>query len=555
MSMMINPGRFAHATPPATIKVASGVVSENMTSFVVMVLLKDMPNSFWSAVRTDGGNVRAYAADGVTQIPFDLTYINVSRQIGRMYVRSDLLAASDNFIVIKVLGSGTTALPVTDPYGRNAVWADYEVVWVFPSDANRTGKSHTQTMGNLLAHSEWIRTGYNQLSGTPHNGICTDGTHFISTDDIVLRRMNMSYVVQQTVSNINTALSAMTGLSNFDHMGDPVHVGTSTFFTVTTNDYTYRRFLVEYRTSDLTLLNAWEMTGAQRIYGATVCYDGTNLLIFSFDDDDKFIKYTTGGSYVSDVSITGRPGGMNDYQGSTVLPSGNILLSGGTNGIYEITPAGAFVQQIYTDPHSSIMEGLEYYNGSLFLLKGNGAMITLRDDVHQDYRKLHGGDTAYVVLPNSQVWTAGVSVYWTTTDVQQNFMDLGDNGNLISSRGTGLLYDEGPDDIGIWNSTDLWLYTSPTLTPVAYNSFRVSFGHDGTTQRKVRARMGSNSYVGVDNTISARPLGTNMRFSLNSNPGEAYYQEAWLRLEYLSDAWLAADELNRVAPNSFYTIT
>jgi len=543
------------------ITIGAGEVSADLTDFPVMIDLADMPSAFWTGVRSDGGNVRAYAADGVTQIPIDLTYINVSRQLGRMFVKSSLLAASDNVLIIKLASLATTALAVTDPYGRNAVWADYEVVWVFPSDTNRTGKSHTQTMGNLLAHSEWIRTGYNQLSGTPHNGICTDGTHFISTDDIVLRRMNMSYAVQQTVSNINTALSAMTGLSNFDHMGDPVCVGTSTFFTVTTNDATYRRFLVEYRTSDLTLLNAWEMTGAQRIYGATVCYDGTNLLIFSFDDDDKFIKYTTSGSYVSDVSITGRPGGMNDYQGSTVLPSGNILISGGTNGIYEITPAGAFVQQIYTDPHSGIMEGLEYYNGSLFLLKGNGAMITLRDDVHQDYRKLHGGDTAYSNMTAATTWTASASVYWTTGDFQQAFMGVDDSGGTASSGYANAFYDEGPDNLSTYNSTNTNLYLSPTFRPVAYDTFRLSFAHNGTSGRKIRAQKGSNSYSASSGSSAARPSGSAMDFVLNANQrngdggGEAYYQFAYLRLAYLSDAWLAAEHSMLSNPSGFYTIT
>lgn len=562
MSMMVNSGRFALNELSRTLRVASGKVSANLTNFPLMVRIEDLPSDMKALLRDDGGNLRVFASDGVTPLPVDVTYFNKKRGLGRFFTKTNLLTASNNDIVVKVLSPTNVAAAVTDTYGRNAVWSDYEVVWVFPSDANRTGKAYTQDTSALLAHSEWLRTNYVVLTGAPHNGISTDGTHFISCDDIVLRRMNMSYVIQQTVTNINTALSAMTGLSNFAHMGDPVCVGTSTFFTVTTNDVTYRRFLVEYRTSDLTLLNAWEMTGAQRIFGATVCYDGTHLLIFSFEDDTKFIKYTTTGSYVSDVTLTGRPGEMVDFQGSTVLPDGNILVSGGTNGVYEITPSGAYVQKAYTDPHANIMEGLDYRDGNLWLLKGDGALITLRRDVYPDFRYLHQNDKIYANLPNGQVWTMGVTTRQVRTDFQYTYIGLDDSAGTPNTTLTGILYDEGVvlDKMGIWNSTDGWLYTTTALTPVAYDVMRMAIGHNGTTERKLRIRRGATTYSAVDAGVSARPTGSNMDFLLNSSQRGSYedgataYQFAWLRLAYMSDAWLQADMDNNIDPTGFYAV-
>lgn len=554
MSMMVNSGRFALNELSYTVRVASGKVSSDLTGFPLMIRLQDLPSSFWSLVRADGGNIRAYASDGVTQLPIDVTYVNPVRQLGRLFTKTNLLSASNNDIVIKVLAPSVTALAVTDTYGRNAVWSDFEVVWVFPQDANRTGKTYTQSTGNLLGHSEWIRTDFDGLTGLPHNGICTDGTHFISTDDIIIRRMNMSYVVQQTVTDINTALSAMTGLSNFDHLGDPVCVGTSFFVTATTSDATYRRFLLEYRTSDLTLLNAWEMTGAQRVFGATVCYDGTHLLLFSFTDDTKFIKYTTAGAYVSDVAITGRPGGMNAYQGSVVMPSGNIYISADPANIYEITPAGAYVGNVYEDPHAGIMEGLDYYNGDLRLLKGNGNLVTLRNDVYQDWRKLHGGDTAYADLPTFSTFTIATSFYWTTTNSQQGFVGVY---NLASSAGARVAYDEGPDRLDAFATTDSWIVPPLNDNPPAYSTRRVALKHDGTTERKLII---NGAVADTDATITANPGGTgNARFLINGSrfgfeADEAYYQYAYLRLGYLSDAWLAADGANMNTPTSFYTV-
>lgn len=563
MSMMIQPGRFALNQLSYTVRVASGKVSSDLTGFPLMIRLQDLPGPFWALVRSDGGNIRAYASDGVTQLPIDVTYINKTRSIGRIFTKINLLSASNNDIVIKVLDPSVTALAVTDTYGRNAVWSDYEVVWVFPQTVNRTGKTYTQVVTGITPFSEWKETGYNSLTGAPHNGISTDGTWFISTDDIVLRRMNPSppYAVVQTVSDINTALSAMTGLSNFVHMGDPVCVGTSTFFTVTTNDVTYRRFLVEYRTSDLTLLNAWEMTGAQRIFGATVCYDGTHLLIFSFEDDTKFIKYTTTGSYVSDVTLTGRPGEMVDFQGSTVLPSGNILISGGTNGIFEITPAGAYVQTIYNNPHAGIMEGLDYRSGNIYLLKGNGNLITLRNDVQPDFINIHS-NFIYANLPTATVWTAGGTVRWETQDLQQAFLTLDDSSGTVNTGYATLTFDEGVglDKMGIWNSTNSWLYTTTSFTPTRYDVMRMAFGQDGTAGRKLRIRMGATTYSNSAATSAARPSGANMDFIINAaqrnsdSIGFGDYQYLWLRLAYMSDAWLQADMDNMIGPTSFYTV-
>lgn len=540
-----------------TVTVPSGTVSADLSGFPLMIDLSDMPFGFWDSVRSDGGNIRAYASDGTTMIPHDITYVNSDRELGRMFVKTDLLTASDNEVVIKLLDSSTTKLASSDTNGRDAVWSDFEVVWVFPETDNRTGNSYTQSMASLLAHSEYVATEFKALTGAPHNGISTDGTYFISTDDIVLRRHNPTspYAVVQTVTDINTALFAETGLNNFDHMGDPVCVGSSTFFTVTTSDATYRRFLVEYQTSDLTLLNAWEMTGSQRVFGATVCYDGTNLLLFSYEDDTKFIKYTTGGSYVSDVSITGRPGLMQDYQGSTVLPSGNILVSCDPDTVYEITPAGAYVGLVYTDPYAGIMEGLDYYGGNLRLLKGNGNMVTLRDDVYQDFRKLHSGDTAYADLPTFSTFSMGCTLYWTTTNSQQGFVGAY---NIATTNGARIAYDEGPDRIDTFATTDSWIVPPANDNPPEFSTRRLALKHNGTTERKLHI---DGALVDTDATITANPGGSgDARFVLNGSrvafeAGSGYYQTVWLRMDYVSDAWMLADGDNNLNPSSFYTIT
>jgi hypothetical protein len=50
-----------------SVTIASGTVGEDLTAFPVMVDLQDMPAAFWSNVRSDGGNIRAYSTKRTAQ--------------------------------------------------------------------------------------------------------------------------------------------------------------------------------------------------------------------------------------------------------------------------------------------------------------------------------------------------------------------------------------------------------------------------------------------------------------------------------------------------------
>ena len=188
--MLLNPRyNIGLGAPPSSavnfnVTVAAGKVSADLVDFPLMIDLSHMPSSFWTAVRSDGGNIRVYASDGISQIPFDLTYINKTRNLGRLYAKTTLLSASSNTIVVSVLDTSLTGLSVTDTYGRNAVWSAYEVVWVFPETVNRTGKSYSQTMTGIGYQTEWKRSDYQTvLPGAPHQGVIVDDSGKLWTVD------------------------------------------------------------------------------------------------------------------------------------------------------------------------------------------------------------------------------------------------------------------------------------------------------------------------------------------------------------------------------------
>lgn len=158
--MLLNPAynidatEFVPTASSATVTVPAGTVASNLTAFPLMIDLADMPSAFWAGVQADGGNVRVYQSDGVTLIPHDLTFINKTGQTGRIFAKTGLLAASDSTVVVKTLSTLSSKLAVTDANGRNAVWSDYEVVWIFPDKSNRTGKSYSQVFGAAITSPE-----------------------------------------------------------------------------------------------------------------------------------------------------------------------------------------------------------------------------------------------------------------------------------------------------------------------------------------------------------------------------------------------------------------
>lgn len=130
-----------------TITIAAGEVGSNLTNYPVYLNLADLPSGFWSAVSSDGGNIRIKQSGSV--IPFDVVKIDTGTNTGTLFfLVSTLLSGSDNVFTIDLTGSGLIA--TGDPNGRDDVWAAYDWVWI-PSATDdftdRTGTSDGTKQG------------------------------------------------------------------------------------------------------------------------------------------------------------------------------------------------------------------------------------------------------------------------------------------------------------------------------------------------------------------------------------------------------------------------
>lgn len=95
---------------------------------------------FWNAVQNGGGDVRICEnQDGTGQLPVEVVSLDNAERTCVIWTRKNTYSGDGNlhFFVGK---DGETQPPVTDPFGRNAVWQDYEAVNHGRDYTNATGK-------------------------------------------------------------------------------------------------------------------------------------------------------------------------------------------------------------------------------------------------------------------------------------------------------------------------------------------------------------------------------------------------------------------------------
>ena len=536
-----------------TISILSVNVGSTLTDFVSWVDLSAMPVHFWDSVQSDGGNVRVYESDGVTLIPHDLTFIDSVRQLGRVYFKKTLSSSIDTDIKIKTISGPVSKLAVGDANGRNAVWSDYEVVFIFPEEFNRTGNSYVQDLSKLEPQTKWLRIDYHVFSGSPHQGVATDSSgRVISLDTNYFRRYDEANLASQLAFNSDPISSI--GIAGITHLGDGCIIGSELFIPAEasfTAPFTNQRITV-FNADTLAYLRSYDISAnAHEISG--IAYDGTDLWITDYQDDLTIRKYSTVGVLLSTIVLDSA---ITNMQGVEVV-NGKLYISSEqvNNPVYEVEFDGTVNGVIYNRPTTGTNEGISFDGTDLWILNSSGAVNRLNDiSSKADWRKIHYDDINVIIDPFSTVFTFGTSIYWTATDLQQGFLSMS-QGTANSDRAS-LAYHGTTNKISWWNSTDSW--ADGSTTPLSYQTFRIGASHDGTASRKTWF---DGTLEVNDSPISARPIsaGTSAEFIVNATEtnaenGEAYYQYVWLRHEIMTDDWMSADSLNSNTPASFYTI-
>lgn len=162
--------------------------SADVSYFVYSYALANAPAEFWTNVSSDGSDIRVTLADGTTEVPFELgADFSTGSSVGSLYFRESGTASStvDNEYYVYYGNGGASAYAVTDTYGRNNCWQDYQAVFHLDASAsggapqfiNSTGNGYDGTSANGLDSAE-------QTASTWGTRIQKSGNETIDINDV-----------------------------------------------------------------------------------------------------------------------------------------------------------------------------------------------------------------------------------------------------------------------------------------------------------------------------------------------------------------------------------
>lgn len=128
--MAITPSQWSHVltipenyTPSAATSGQTLVITES----VIAKLSAPDQSAFWSNVQNGGGDVRiCESIDGNNQLPIEVVSLDSVAQTCVIWTRKPTYDGTGDLYIF-IGKAGETQPPVTDPFGRNAVWQDYEI--------------------------------------------------------------------------------------------------------------------------------------------------------------------------------------------------------------------------------------------------------------------------------------------------------------------------------------------------------------------------------------------------------------------------------------------
>jgi hypothetical protein len=566
-----------------TITIPSGTVSGDLTGYPVMVRLSDMPAGFWSHVKTDGGDIRIKTTAGV-QIPHDLVRFDFYTQDGVIFFKDDIASGSNNSWDIHYGDAGLSALAVDDANGRNAVWADYEAVFLMGESGgdDRTGGAMALIDGDPESF-EIIETSSTDLNS--HQGVCWDGTYYYTFDTNAIRKWNSSWILVDE----NTDLIGDAGLSSpVNHCAAGDYHGGKLYLPIQEwPEYDeYNQYIAVFDASDLSFIEKFDIS-AQIIDASSLCYcDKDGLLYVTHYATTSDVK--AGYLYKYDPSDGSYKGTleMNDFEESTTIirmiqgitwwrnnfwismddfdevfrvsymglvSAGDTLYSGRIGALFGLPTTGNF-------------EGIGKKYEELMVLIDPGD--TERVDIYRpiDMDLGAGGGVAFN-NSSAQKYTANgrSSVTVFTVGVSASVASKGKNRVPISywdeSAGTTntrvtLAYRNSTSiGWGVWDPNNLWLMSSPLIDPTLDQAYRLHAVYNGTTYRKMYV----NGVEVAQNSITAAPAALDTVLIGQEDASAAEYFDGLVGFAYLypgvlSADWIAAEYDNLNAPGDFYSV-
>lgn len=153
-------------------------VAADLTDYLLMVDLSDMGSNFHSNVKSDGADIRVTKSDGSTEMAYYVSQIDTTGETGILWVRYNgtLSSTTDTDIYIYFGNATASAYAVSDTYGRNNTFQDYEAFWDFEQDPSGSAPQLTDLTGNGNdGTSQGAMTSGDEVTGKVGNAWDFDG--------------------------------------------------------------------------------------------------------------------------------------------------------------------------------------------------------------------------------------------------------------------------------------------------------------------------------------------------------------------------------------------
>lgn len=547
--------------------IPAGKVTADLTSFPVLVDLANLPDAFWNAVKSDGGDIRVQNGSG-TFLPIDLLYINVVTKKGRLFfLANSIPAGSDSTWTISGGNPYLNLLPANDSLGRNAVWAGYHRVYMMDgTGVDRTGAG--ETIANMTdAARFFVSPSRSPDVNNAHQGVAFDGAHYYIVDTNWIGKYDLDWnLVAQ-----NTTPISSSGIALVDHLGDPEVVDDVLYVPLekypATGGVYNNQHIARYSTATLAFISSSSMS-AQGHEASSLAYNPADGFLYcaSYTDGSKLWKYTLDGVYQGELPLSGptrtRIQGITFWRGKLYVGDDQNV----TSSVFEYALDGTSLGSVFNDVRATnkVHEGLSSFSGGLLRLVDESTAsyvyrLQLVDDCGlQGYSPFIGNNNTerYSLsgLTFSQTWTISIAYMPVAADDGNSALisraiaatTANTNRATLAARNSGLW--------GLWNSANTWM-DGPAIVP--HKLVRVAATHEGTTRRSLFVE---GVQVGTQTGISARPVspGTGLFIggegqSTSERPhgalGYAYVVNAVLPNEVL-----AAEAVNWVNPADFYVV-
>lgn len=551
-------------TPPVgeehffVVTIASGTVDDDLDDFPIYVELGNMPEPFWDHVLPNGGNIRALD-ENYDPIPMDLISFEYQNQRGALFVRKNVVAASDTIFRVQLNPTVTQRLPYNDANGREAVWQDYDTVTIFGPDAlDRSGKQVVRSNGDQDFLK--VTTNVHTFSEDPHQGGTFDGTHHYIIDNNTIYKFNAAWTLVDT----NSDPIGDTGLPTVNHLGDPcvkdgiLYIPLEYYLSLSHSD----EHIALFNADDLTFITVHDISSVgQEI--SSICYCTKDELFYIADYvNNKVHKYTESFSYVEEFILGGviaRPQGIEWFDEAFWIVSddldevmrvehgtGATLLQQGTS----TTAQGYFGQAV-----TGNMEGIWKVGDKLYVLHDPSAANSYINSYESYYAPLSvGGGYERISaiasvqidnVPEYTVWTIGVTGRIKNKSSNSALATYRDHvgGTTPNDRAT-VAYRVAETSYGVWDDVNAWMMPSIDFDPSTSDYCRFHMQYDGSTGRYLYA---NGELIASQAGITSRTGFTSVNFGRDdADELEIYTGEigfGYLRSGLLSADWIAAEYL------------